>query len=102
MSPIALWLEQNISIGAVTQNKILATLAVVITLWLLHQIFLRSFINTMSDARGCYQWQKTSGYIAFVLGGLAYLAGRYSFICDLFWPALGWSGGRLKGTRLRT
>lgn len=75
---IAAWLEQSAGVGEDTQIKLLTTLAVLLLFWILNLVTRRLLINRISDLRLRYFWQKTLGYIIFVVGFL--VIGRIWFV----------------------
>jgi small-conductance mechanosensitive channel len=70
MDQVVNWLEATLGISPETQAKILASLVAVLVLWMLHQLLLRGLIYRIGDQRTRYQWQKTSGYVIFLIGVL--------------------------------
>jgi len=67
MDEITRWLEANLGLGPQVQSRILESLVVVLVLWVLRQIVLRTVVYRISDDRRRYQWQKTTGYVFFTL-----------------------------------
>ncbi len=66
-----------LGIGTVHQHRLLASLLVVLGLWLLRRIVLRIVGGRYDDVRVRYQWRKSSTYVAVVIGVL--LIGRIWF-----------------------
>jgi small-conductance mechanosensitive channel len=67
MDEITRWLEANLGLSPQVQSRILESLVVVLVLWVMRQIVLRTVVYRMSDDRRRYQWQKTLGYVFFTL-----------------------------------
>lgn len=67
MDEITRWLEANLGLSPQVQSRILESLVVVLVLWILRQIVLRTVVYRMRDDRRRYQWQKTIGYVFFTL-----------------------------------
>lgn len=68
MADLEALIEQMIGIAPLTQRRILASLLVVVFVWIIHRIFLRSVIFRIENPSTRYQLQKTSGYLAFAIG----------------------------------
>ncbi len=51
-----------------TQLKILLSVLTVVALWLVRRLVLRMAGRRIEDPRARYQWSKSSGYAAFILG----------------------------------
>lgn len=61
------------ALGQAAQTRLLASLAVVLVLWLVRSLILRSVLRKTTEPRTRYAWQKISGYVA-VAGGILLLA----------------------------
>jgi small-conductance mechanosensitive channel len=71
------WLQTTFGISDATENKIVATLAVIIGLWLVKRIVLVIVWRRTHDARLRYRWQKATTYVTSPVG--IFLVGRIWF-----------------------
>lgn len=62
------WIRETAGLGPDTQLKILYSLAAVAVVWALRRVLVRYVVQRAEDPRTRYQWSKTSGYVAFVVG----------------------------------
>jgi small-conductance mechanosensitive channel len=62
------WLEQNLGLGPVMQQRLFATFVTVAGLWLLQSVALAVMYRRASDPRVRYQWRKTITYLAMLIG----------------------------------
>lgn len=63
------WLEQNAGLSRALQDRLLATLLIVVGLWLAQRIILAVVYRGAQDPRTRYKWRKTITYVT-LLGGL--------------------------------
>ncbi len=77
MDQITKWLEQTFDLSQDLQNKIIATIAAVLILWLIRTILLKIAFRRTQDIRQQYRWRKTSLYIVSSIGFL--IVGRIWF-----------------------
>jgi small-conductance mechanosensitive channel len=63
-------LEQNLGISPDVQVKLLNSLIVLLVVFVIYQVIVRSVIQRMSDLRTRYLWKKTLGYVFFVIAVL--------------------------------
>lgn len=68
MREIPQWLQERIGLGPGAEWNLAATLLVILTLVIVRRIVLSAVYRRTEDARLRYRWQKSSSYIAFVLG----------------------------------
>jgi small-conductance mechanosensitive channel len=61
-------LHQAVGVSADTQIDIVSTLLVVGLLWLGRKLVLRAALRKTDDAHTLYQWRKSTGYVAFLIG----------------------------------
>lgn len=78
MNTIREWLEVTLGLGVESQDRIGATLVVILSLWLLRRIVLRVVWRQVEDVRARYRWQKTTSYVVVPLGML--IVGRIWFV----------------------
>ena len=62
------WLEQNAGLSRVLQDRLLATLLIVVGLWLAQRIILAVVYRGAQDPRTRYKWRKTITYVALLVG----------------------------------
>lgn len=62
------WLNNYLGIEPPSQHKLLISLLVVVVMWLVHRVLLRSVIQRMRSLERRYQWQKALGYSFTALG----------------------------------
>jgi small-conductance mechanosensitive channel len=67
MADFELLIEQMLGIAPLTQRRILASLAVLLIVWILYQIFLHTVIMRIENPQSRYQLRKTSGYLIFAI-----------------------------------
>ncbi len=60
--------QSSVGIGAGIQVKLLLSVLTILVLWLARRLVLRVANRRIDDPRARYQWSKSSGYIAFILG----------------------------------
>jgi small-conductance mechanosensitive channel len=77
MTSVTAWIERTIGLSLPTQAHLVASLLVVLVLWLTRRIVLRLVWRRVEDIRGRYRWQKTSAYVVVPLGIL--IIGRIWF-----------------------
>lgn len=68
MSKISEWLHNLTGLSPLVQDRIFASLFIIFVLWLLRFLTLRIIWERSEDVQVRYRWQKTSVYIAAVLG----------------------------------
>ena len=69
--------QRSTGVGPIVQGKLLASILAVLVLWLLRWLILKLALRRIEDLPACYRLQKTSAYIAVILGIL--LVGRVWF-----------------------
>lgn len=62
--------ESLLGLGPQVQGKLLLSLLVLLVVWAIHRIFLRTVDRKLKDPRTRYQWSKSSGYAAFFVAVL--------------------------------
>jgi small-conductance mechanosensitive channel len=60
--------RSSVGIGAGVQVKLLLSVLTIVLLWLARRLVLRLANRRIDDPRSRYQWSKSSGYLAFILG----------------------------------
>lgn len=70
MDTITSWLQETMGLNPDIASKLLASLTVIVLVWVLHQLILRAFIPRIEDTRVRYQWKKSIGYILFTVAVL--------------------------------
>jgi len=72
------WLQSRLGISSVLQLRLLATLATMVGLWLVHRIALALVYRRVRDPRSRYSWRKTLTYLLYAVGivivGLGFLS----------------------------
>jgi small-conductance mechanosensitive channel len=68
MNRISEWLTTSLGLSETTLDRIAASLAVVLALWLVRRILLAVVFRKVEDVRARYRWQKTSSYILVPVG----------------------------------
>lgn len=67
MEQVSTWIQQSLGIGLATQQKLLASVLVVLAVWALRRIVLSVVFRSVDDIRARYRWQKSSSYTSFAL-----------------------------------
>lgn len=67
------WLEQLAEGVTPTQSKVIATIIIIIVLWLLQRLLLRSIMSLHSDIAVRYTWRKSAAYTIYAIGIVAIL-----------------------------
>src|SRR5256886_12995673 len=62
------WLQSRLGISSVLQLRLLATLATMVGLWLVHRIDLALVYRRVRDPRSRYSWRKTLTYLLYAVG----------------------------------
>src|SRR5437660_6567624 len=62
------WLQSRLGISSVVQWRLLATLATMVGLWLVHRIALALVYRRVRDPRSRYSWRKTLTYLLYAVG----------------------------------
>jgi len=70
MDLISAWLQTYLGIEPLVQHKLIISLLVVVVLWVVHRVLLRSAVQRIRILQRRYQWQKALGYSFTVLGML--------------------------------
>ncbi|MCF7855220.1 MAG: mechanosensitive ion channel family protein [Candidatus Pacebacteria bacterium] len=70
MGRLAEWIQANTGLLPLTQYKIVASIAVLILLWLIRTVVLNVVFRRTQDVRVRYRWKKVSLYVAGTLGFL--------------------------------
>jgi small-conductance mechanosensitive channel len=70
MGNISNWLHTYLGIGLAAQHKLLISVLIVATLWLLHRVLHASVTERIQNMERRYQWQKALGYTLTTLGVL--------------------------------
>jgi small-conductance mechanosensitive channel len=77
MSSVTTWIQQTIGLSLPTQQRLAASLLVVLVLWLVRRVVLKLLWRRVEDVRVRYRWQKTSAYVVVPIGIL--IVGRIWF-----------------------
>lgn len=82
MGTLSLWLQLHLGLNPTAQQKLLVSILIIATLWLLHRVLLDSIIRRIQDPDRRYQWQKGISYTFATLGviaiGLVWIEGMQS------------------------
>src|SRR2546430_9499561 len=62
------WLQARLGISPELQLRLLATLATMVGLWLVHRIALSLVYRRVRDPRSRYRWRKTLTYLVYAVG----------------------------------
>ncbi len=62
------WLQTHLGMNPVFQLRLLATLATMVGLWLVHRIALALVYRRVRDPRSRYRWRKTLTYLLYAVG----------------------------------
>src|SRR5947199_1740439 len=62
------WLQTRLGISPELQLRLLATLATMVGLWLVHRIALALVYRRVRDPRSRYSWRKTLTYLLYAVG----------------------------------
>src|SRR5216110_1317902 len=62
------WLQTHLGMNPVFQLRLLATLATMVGLWLVHRIALALVYRRVRDPRSRYSWRKTLTYLLYAVG----------------------------------
>src|SRR5205809_3103330 len=62
------WLQTRLGLSPELQIRLLATLATIVGLWLLHRIVLALVYRRVRDPRSRYRWRKTLTYLLYAVG----------------------------------
>lgn len=68
------WLANKIGLHPELQSQVLTSVLIVFSLWIGRKLILRIVSRRTDDSRVRYQWQKSSSYVAYILG--MFLVGR--------------------------
>jgi len=71
------WLQTRLGLNSELQLRLLATLATIVGLWLVHRIVLALVYRRVRDPRSRYRWRKTLTYLVYTAGIL--IVGRMWF-----------------------
>ena len=77
MKSIMEWVQGTLGLSPETQIKIFVSLIIVLIIWILHSLIIRIMWRRTENVRIRYNWRKTLGYIAVILG--IFLVGRLWF-----------------------
>jgi len=77
MDNVNSWLHDSLGLSPAAQQRLLASVAIVVILWLLRRVMLSILWRRVDDVRVRYRWQKSTSYIVVPLGFL--LIGRIWF-----------------------
>ena len=61
-------LQQTIGVGAEAQIDATLTILVVLFLWLVRKLVLRTALRKSDDVQNRYRWRKSTAYVAFLIG----------------------------------
>jgi small-conductance mechanosensitive channel len=79
MENISTWLHTYLGISPAAQHKLLISILIVATLWLVHRVLHANVTERIKDRDRRYQWQKALGYTFATLGvlivGLVWIEG---------------------------
>jgi len=70
MEYISTWLQTYLGIDPVAQDKLLFSLLIVVTLWVIHRLLNNSVVQRIKDLERRYQWQKALGYTFAAIGAI--------------------------------
>lgn len=68
MQKVKYWIETNLNLSATTQENILSSVVLLVSLWVISRLLLRVVSGRLTDIRKLYQWKKTTNYIVTGLG----------------------------------
>lgn len=68
MQKVEHWIETNLNLSAITQENILSSVVLLVSLWIISRLLLRVVSGRLTDIRKLYQWKKTTNYIITGLG----------------------------------
>ena len=68
MEQVSTWLQEQLGIGLAAQQKLLASLIVVVAMAVLRRVVLHLVHRSTDDIRLRYRWHKSTSYAAFGLG----------------------------------
>ena len=71
MEIISNWLQTNLGIDLSIQQKLLDSLLIILALWVIHRLLIRSVVKRIKLVDRRYQWQKGLGYIFTTMGVVA-------------------------------
>ena len=71
MEIISNWLQTYLGIDPAAQQKLLISVLIVATLWLIQRVLRTSITERIQSLERRYQWQKALGYIFTTLGVLS-------------------------------
>ena len=71
MESFSNWLQTNLGIDTVAQQKLLISVLIVLILSVLHRVLHSTFIERLQDQGRRYQWQKALSYTSTTLGVIA-------------------------------
>ncbi len=57
------WIEITLGLSAATQERLLESVIMLFTLWLISRILVRIISRQLTDSRKIYQWKKTINYV---------------------------------------
>ncbi len=77
MDTILQWLDGTIGVTPGLQRSLLSSVATILILWLIRRVVLAAVARRAKDVRIRYRWNKTSAYVAGVIGIM--LVGRIWF-----------------------
>lgn len=77
MDKVLQWIEHSTGLSPGVQHRLALTAAIILVLWLLHQLVMRAVVRRTEDVRLRYQWKKSSSYGSVLLALL--LIGRVWF-----------------------
>lgn len=87
ISQIQDWLHQTLGIDHDLQRKLITSLVIAFTLWILHVFFQRGYILRIEDTKHRYQSKKVFGYLfsflAFLLIGIVWIEDLRSIVTYL-------------------
>lgn len=63
MQGVEHWIETNLNLSAASQENILSSVVLLISLWVISRLLLRVVSGRLTDIRKLYQWRKTINYI---------------------------------------
>ncbi len=68
MEQFGQWLQERLGLGITAQWNLLASLLVILTIFIARRVTLSMVYRRTDDVRLRYRWQKTTSYVAFGLG----------------------------------
>jgi hypothetical protein len=68
MNHLVQWVQSITGISPVTQERIYASILIIVFLWLVHNLIIMLRFRYTKDINIRYRWKKTTGHMAVLLG----------------------------------